>query len=94
LEKIKKMKKKPFLINIARGKVIKTDDLVIALKNNLLRGVALDVVNPEPISFDHPLLSFENCLIVPHIGTATFSCRYNMSQKAAENILKFFIKNN
>ncbi|KPK32961.1 MAG: hypothetical protein AMS24_02710 [Chlamydiae bacterium SM23_39] len=93
LAKMKKMKKKPVLINIARGEVVKTSDLIIALKKDIIRGAALDVIDPEPISKKHSLLSFKNCLIVPHIGASTFSCRFNMSKKAAENILNFFNKN-
>lgn len=85
-----KMAKKPLIINMARGAVIKTDDLVLALQKKLLRGAALDVTDPEPISGSHPLLSFENCLIVPHIGTATKECRFLMAKCAAENILQFF----
>ena len=90
IELMKKMKKKPIIINVARGGVINTDDLIDALKNGYIRGAALDVTDPEPLSGNHPLCSFENCLIVPHIGTATIDCRYEMAKKAAENILSFF----
>ncbi len=90
LKKFQKMQKKPLVLNLARGGVIKTDDLVKALKKGLIRGAALDVTDPEPIPKQHPLLSFDNCLIVPHIGTATKECRFLMAQKAAENIIDFF----
>lgn len=83
------MKKRPILINAARGKVINTKDLIYALKKGILTGAALDVTDPEPM-YNHDLLSCKNCLIVPHIGTATYECRYNMAKKAAENILNFF----
>ena len=91
LETMKTMKKKPVLINMARGPIVKTDDLIKALKTGLVRGVGLDVTDPEPLPSNHSLLSFENALIVPHIGTATVECRYIMAKKAAENIL-FFLK--
>ena len=87
LDTIKQMVKKPVLINMARGGVVNTDDLVYALENKLLRSASLDVTDPEPLTKDHPLLSLENCLVVPHIGSATLECRYQMAKKAAENIL-------
>ena len=86
----KKMKKKPLLINMARGDIINSDDLVRALNEGLIRGAALDVTSPEPLSGDHPLCKIDNCLITPHIGTSTIECRYAMAKKAAEIILDYF----
>ncbi len=80
----------PMIINAARGAVIKTEDLVWALKNQRISGVALDVTDPEPLPSDHPLYTMENCLIVPHIGTATYECRSEMARKAAENLIAHF----
>ncbi len=90
LNLISKMIKKPILLNLARGEIVNTEDLAYALKNNLLRGAALDVTHPEPISHDHDLLKIKNCIITPHIGTATKECRENMAKLAAENLLKHF----
>lgn len=90
IDLMKEMKKKPIIINVARGGVVNTDHLIEALKQGYIRGAALDVTDPEPLSGNHPLCRFENCLIVPHIGTATIDCRYEMAKKAAENILNFF----
>lgn len=89
----KKMKRNALFINMARGKVVCTDDLIKALENKYIRGAALDVTDPEPIPFDHPLLSFSNCLVTPHIGTATSETRYKMAEKAAVNILNYFYPN-
>ena len=83
----KKMLKKPIILNLARGEILNTEDLTRALKEELIWGVALDVTNPEPIPKDHKLLSLKNCIIVPHIGTATIECRHNMAKMAAENIV-------
>lgn len=91
-KEIEKMEKKPLLLNLARGDVINTDALVNALVSGKIRGAALDVTNPEPISGNHPLCKMENCIIVPHIGTATKECRHNMAKLAAENIIKHFKK--
>jgi glyoxylate reductase len=82
------MKKRPVLINAARGKVVQTDDLITALREGKIRGAALDVTDPEPINPDNPLCRMENCLITPHIGTATKECRDSMADKAAKNIVK------
>ena len=87
---IMKMKKQPILINMARGDIVKTDDLVEALKSGRIRGAGLDVTSPEPLSGDHPLCHLNNCIIVPHIGTATQECRNNMAQLAAQNIINHF----
>lgn len=89
-ETIKKMKQKPVIVNMARGPVIVTDDLVQALKEGSVRGAALDVTDPEPIAPSHPLCQLKNCLIVPHIGSATVECRTLLARSAAENLMRFF----
>ncbi|QVL57013.1 MAG: D-glycerate dehydrogenase [Simkaniaceae bacterium] len=86
-ETIQRMKKRPLLINMARGSVVKTDDLVEALTNGQLRGAALDVTDPEPLPGDHPLCFLENCLLAPHVGTATIECRENSAKTAAQNLI-------
>ncbi len=85
-----KMEKKPILINTARGGVVNTKDLIEALTKKYIRGAALDVTDPEPIDRTHPLLEFDNCIITPHIGTATTVCRSNMAKLAAENIVNHY----
>lgn len=87
---LQKMKRHPILINMARGSMIKTDDLVEALMQGAIRGAALDVTDPEPIAGSHPLCHLENCLVLPHIGSATVECRTNMSRIAAENLIGYF----
>lgn len=93
LTAFRKMQKRPLLLNLARGPVVKTADLIVALKEKLIRGAALDVTDPEPLPASHPLLQFDNCIVVPHIGTATRECRTLMAKKAAENIIAFFAAN-
>ena len=85
-----KMQKKPIVLNIARGNIVNTDDLIAALKSGKIRGAGLDVTSPEPLSGDHPLCHLDNCIVVPHIGTATYECRNNMAQLAAQNIINHF----
>ncbi len=89
-DSIKKMKQKPVIVNIARGPVIVTEDLVQALKDGTIRGAALDVTDPEPILPSHPLCHLKNCLIVPHIGSATVECRTLLARTAAENLMGYF----
>lgn len=57
-----------FIANISRGPVIKTDDLVRALNDEVIRGAALDVTEPEPLGEGHPLWTAKNVIITPHIS--------------------------
>lgn len=61
-------KKKTFVTNIARGPVIKTDDLVEALDKGLIRGAAIDVTDPEPLPDGDPLWKVKNLFITPHVS--------------------------
>ncbi|MFO0940880.1 MAG: D-glycerate dehydrogenase [Pirellulales bacterium] len=81
------MKKTAVLVNTARGEVIDQQALVDALKQGRIFGAGLDVCTPEPIPLDHPLLSLPNCVLLPHIGSATTLARNAMATRAAENIL-------
>lgn len=88
--KLNLMKKKPVILNMARGPIVNTDDLFSALQSGQIRGACLDVTAPEPLSDSHPLCKLDNCLIVPHIGTATHECRKKMARDAAQNIIDHF----
>lgn len=70
-------KKKTFVSNIARGQIIKTDDLIEALNNEVIRGAALDVTDPEPLPDGHPLWRAKNLIITPHVsgGSAAYGER-------------------
>ncbi|WXC56602.1 hypothetical protein SNK03_002536 [Fusarium graminearum] len=61
-------KKRTFLINIARGPIVNTDDLIQALNSEKIVGAALDVTDPEPLPKKHPLWSAKNVTITPHIS--------------------------
>jgi D-3-phosphoglycerate dehydrogenase len=65
-ELFSQMKKKPVIINCARGSLIETDALVEALSNGLVSGAALDVIEEEPFLPNNPLCQFENVIITPH----------------------------
>jgi phosphoglycerate dehydrogenase-like enzyme len=55
-----------WLVNVARGAHVVTDDLVAALQAQSIGGAALDVTEPEPLPIGHPLWNLDNCLITPH----------------------------
>lgn len=63
------MRSDAWLVNVARGGVVVTDDLVAALRDGTIGGAALDVTDPEPLPEGHPLWSLPNCLITPHAGS-------------------------
>lgn len=71
-ERLSKLKKSSILINVGRGDLIVTDDLIKCLKENKIMGAALDVVNPEPLPKDSPLWDFPNVIILPHATGGTF----------------------
>lgn len=84
---LRMMKPTAYLINTSRGPVLQTGALVTALREGWIAGAALDVTDPEPLPPDHPLYGLPNCLIVPHIGSATHDTRRKMAELACENLL-------
>jgi glyoxylate reductase len=81
------MKPNALLINTSRGPVIDQLALTQALKEGKIGGAALDVTDPEPLPADNELYSLKNCLIVPHIGSATWNTRRKMAERACQNLL-------
>lgn len=76
------------LINVARGGVVEMDALTSAIQGERLRGAALDVTEPEPLPADHPLWSFENVLITPHIAGYSPQNTQLIADIVAENVKK------
>ncbi|KAK6173153.1 hypothetical protein SNE40_016662 [Patella caerulea] len=83
----KKMKKNAIFINTSRGGVVQQDDLYDALKSGEIGAAGLDVTVPEPLPTNSPLLTLNNCVILPHIASATDKSRSSMSELTARNIL-------
>jgi lactate dehydrogenase-like 2-hydroxyacid dehydrogenase len=77
-------------VNTARGGVVDQTALVDALREQLIGGAALDVFETEPIAADNPLLSLDNVLVAPHVGSATVKTRSAMANLAVDNLLAFF----
>lgn len=86
-EAFRQMKPTAILINTARGPIVDTQALYEALRQGRLRAAALDVTDPEPLPPDHPLLTLPNCLVVPHIGSASVATRRRMAEMAVANLL-------
>ena len=84
---LRRMKPTAVLVNTARGPVVEMEALARALREGWIAAAALDVTDPEPLPPDHPLLSLPNCIIMPHIGSATVAARERMAVMAAENLL-------
>lgn len=81
------MKKNAVLINISRGLVIDQDALVEALLNGEIFAAGLDVMTPEPLPTNSKLLTLDNCVLMPHLGSATERTRDLMAKITAENII-------
>jgi len=83
----KMMKKTSILINTSRGGIIDQEDLVEALEQKEIFAAGLDVMTPEPLPTDHPLTKLDNCVLVPHLGSATIQTRSVMTVTTVNNIL-------
>lgn len=81
------MKPTAILINTARGPVVDSDALYEALVSGRIWAAGLDVTDPEPLPADHKLLTLDNCLVVPHIGSGSIASRDAMAVLAAENLI-------
>jgi glyoxylate reductase len=86
-EKLSWMKPSAVLVNTSRGPVVDQKALYEALRDGVIFAAALDVTDPEPIPTDDPLLTLDNCLVVPHIASASRATRGKMASMAAANLL-------
>lgn len=86
-ETLSKMKPNAILVNTARGPVVDQQALYMALKSKQIFAAALDVTDPEPLPLDSPLLELENCIIVPHIASASRHTRDMMAYMSAKNLI-------
>jgi glyoxylate reductase len=82
-----RMKPTAVLVNTSRGPVVDQDALYEALKTQRLFAAALDVTEPEPLPPDSPLLTLENCIVAPHIASASRATRDKMAVIAAQNLI-------
>jgi lactate dehydrogenase-like 2-hydroxyacid dehydrogenase len=88
-ERLARMRRSAFLINTARGDIVDEAALVDALADGTIAGAGLDVYEHEP-QVTPELLSMENVVLLPHLGSATLETRIAMGQRAVENLRLFF----
>jgi lactate dehydrogenase-like 2-hydroxyacid dehydrogenase len=81
------MKPTATLVNVARGPIVDSTALVTALEAGEIFGAGLDVTDPEPLPADHPLVALPNCLVVPHIASASTRSRHRMAERTVENLI-------
>ncbi len=87
-EAFDKMKPTAIIVNAARGPAIDPRALYRALNEGKIGAAALDVTDPEPMPLDDPLLTLDNCVVVPHIASASVHTRREMSRISAQNLLR------
>lgn len=86
-EAFERMKNTAIFVNGSRGDVVDQEALISALRNGTISAAGLDVVTPEPIPLNSELLKLDNCVVLPHIGSATTETREEMARITARNIL-------
>uniref|UniRef100_A0A182PAS6 D-isomer specific 2-hydroxyacid dehydrogenase NAD-binding domain-containing protein n=1 Tax=Anopheles epiroticus TaxID=199890 RepID=A0A182PAS6_9DIPT len=82
------MKRTSVLINVARGAIIDETALIDTLKSGRIRAAGLDTVVNEPLAPESELFRLPNCVILPHLGTATKRTRDEMAVRAVENLIR------
>lgn len=86
-ETFSKMKASAILINTSRGPIVDHEALFGALEQRRILAAALDVTEPEPLSPESPLLKLDNCIVLPHLGSASNRTREQMALLAADNLI-------
>ena len=83
----RKMKSSAVFVNTARGALVVEKDLADALRKGVIFAAGLDVTDPEPPKADNPLLKLPNCIVAPHVASATVATRAAMAEIAADNLI-------
>ncbi|RAU48098.1 MULTISPECIES: NAD(P)-dependent oxidoreductase [unclassified Pseudomonas] len=86
-EQFARMRPETIFINIARGKVVDEQAMIEALRSGQIRAAGLDVFTQEPLPVDSPLLTFDNVVATPHMGSATHETREAMAACAVDNLI-------
>jgi len=88
-ERLARMKRSALIINTSRGPLIDEPALAAALREGVIAGAALDVLEIEPPAPDNPLYAAPNCLITPHIAWYALEARRRLIEIAADNLAAF-----
>jgi glyoxylate reductase len=86
-EQFGKMKRTAVFVNTSRGPVVDQAALANALRSGTIFAAGLDVTDPEPLPPEHDLFKLPNCVIAPHIASATVHTRNEMARICAENLI-------
>ena len=86
-EQFGRMKRTAVFVNTARGPVVDQVALANALRAGTIFAAGLDVTDPEPLPPEHELFKLPNCVIAPHIASATVHTRNEMARICAENLI-------
>lgn len=84
--RLARMRSDAWLVNVARGAHVVTDDLVAALASGTIAGAALDVTDPEPLPDGHPLWTEPRCLITPHVANTSAMLRPRLAERITDNV--------
>ena len=93
MPEFRKMKKKPFIINTARGGLVNEADMVQALDEGLISGIGFDVLTKEPPAPDQPLLKVmdrPNVIITPHVAWASLEAQTECWRQTVDHVNAFF----
>ena len=85
-----RMKRGAILINVARGEIVKENDLIAALQSRQLAAAGLDVTEVEPLPADSPLWELPNVIITPHVGAQSARRADDTTNFICENLRRYF----
>jgi len=86
------MRSTSILVNISRGPVVDQAALIVALQNKTIYAAGLDVFEQEPLPVDSPLMSLDNVVLAPHVGSATTQTRDAMAAYAADSLIGYLCR--
>jgi phosphoglycerate dehydrogenase-like enzyme len=86
---LERMSPRGWIVNVARGKHVVTDELVAVLRDGVIGGAGLDVTDPEPLPDDHPLWSLPNCIITPHVANTPEMALPLLAARITENVRRW-----
>jgi phosphoglycerate dehydrogenase-like enzyme len=87
--RLRRLPEHAWIVNVARGRHIVTDDLVRVLQDGAIGGAGLDVVDPEPLPDGHPLWTLANCFLTPHVGNTPEMAVPLLSARVSENVRRY-----
>jgi glyoxylate reductase len=85
--RLRAMRPDAVLINAGRGELVEQADLATVLRERPTMRAGLDVTTPEPLPVDSPLLTLPNCVVLPHIGSASEATRLDMAAISIQHAL-------